>query len=118
MQAAERPQHAPDHLQGQAVEPGQLVEEQRVHRPVRWRRRRFSRTTRGTQTPSRGSALPLPVRVGHRLLLVTQIRLVAYQLVVEQLVQPLPDQVPRARQEVSEGAQRLVDERPHPLLLR
>lgn len=34
MQAAEGPRHAPDHLQGQAVELGQLVEEQRVHGPV------------------------------------------------------------------------------------
>lgn len=58
-----------------------------------------------------------PVGVGHRLLLVAQTRFVANLLVVEQLVQPLPDQVPRACQEVSEGAQRLVDQGPHPLLL-
>lgn len=58
-----------------------------------------------------------PVRVGHRLLLVAQTRFVANLLVVQQLVQPLPDQVPRARQEVSQGAERPVDQRPHPPLL-
>lgn len=35
MQTAERPQHAPDHLQSQTVKLRQLVEEQRVHRPAR-----------------------------------------------------------------------------------
>lgn len=35
MQTAERPQHAPDHLQSQTVKLRKLVEEQRVHRPAR-----------------------------------------------------------------------------------
>lgn len=35
MQTAERPQHAPDHLQSQTVKLRELVEEKRVHRPAR-----------------------------------------------------------------------------------
>lgn len=35
VEAAEGPQHVPDHLQGQTVEPGKLVEEQRVEGPGR-----------------------------------------------------------------------------------
>lgn len=112
VQAAEGPRHAPDHLQGQAVELGQLVEEQRVHGPVRKEGQIDSVWMMKTLLAS-----SLPVRVGHHLLLVTQTRLVTNLLVVEQLVQPLPDQVPRARQEVSEGAEWLVDQCPHPLLL-
>lgn len=37
MQTAERPQHAPDHLQSQAVKPRELVKQQCVHRPERRR---------------------------------------------------------------------------------
>ena len=37
MQTAERPQHAPDHLQSQTVKLGKLVKEQRVHRPEKRR---------------------------------------------------------------------------------
>lgn len=82
MQTAERPQHAPDHLQSQAVKLRKLVEEQRVD---------------------------CPVRVGHSLFVVVQTGFVTDQLVVQQLVQTFPDQVPRAHQEVSERTQWLVN---------
>lgn len=54
------------------------------------------------------TCVALPVRVGHRLFLIAQTRLLTNQLVVEQLVQPLPDQVPGAHQEVTECTEGLV----------
>lgn len=42
MQTAERPQHAPDHLQSQTVKLRKLIKEQRVDRPEKRREERFT----------------------------------------------------------------------------
>lgn len=107
MQTAERPQHAPDHLQSQTVEPRKLVEEQRVDCPVRRGEVCISfdfYTTKNQPLP-----VTLPVCVGHSLFVVVQTGFITDQFVVKQLVQTFPDQVPRAHQEVSERTQWLVN---------
>lgn len=118
MQAAEGPQHAPDHLQGHAVEAGKLVEQQRVEGPEEHEERR---TVAGEDSSTKAERWKLHrsslVGVDHLLLLKAQAGFALYHFVVQQLVEPLFDQVPRAHQEVPESAQRLVDERPHALLL-
>lgn len=51
----------------------------------------------------------LPVCVGHILLLIAQTGFFTNQFIIEQLVQPFPDQVPRAHKEVTERTQWFVD---------
>ena len=61
--------------------------------------------------------LNLPVCVSHSLFLVAEAVFSLQQLVVKQLVQALPDQVPGPNKQVSQGTQGIEYQAPHSLLL-